>query len=136
MAERTNKSTFFNLFVFICAVIKEERFRYGSGYDQVEDVIGVAQPVRFNSKRPTLLSVGLFESNLHGDHVLTLVFSVCREMSQRVASLRENSELLQSVPEERELLAGCGYVSESQRLVGHVCDQRGAAVHTEDRGGL
>lgn len=31
--------------------MKEERYRYGNGYDQVEDVIGVAQPVRFNSKR-------------------------------------------------------------------------------------
>lgn len=30
--------------------IKEERFRFSSGYDQVEDVIGVAQPVRFNSQ--------------------------------------------------------------------------------------
>ncbi|TKS84499.1 Integral membrane protein DGCR2/IDD [Collichthys lucidus] len=33
--------------------IKEERFRFGNGYDQVEDVIGVAQPVRFNKKCPS-----------------------------------------------------------------------------------
>lgn len=39
---------------FVFAAIKEERFRFGNGYDQVEDVIGVAQPVRFNSKRLTL----------------------------------------------------------------------------------
>lgn len=123
MAERTNKSTFLTFFSSFVLFIKEERFRYGSGYDQVEDVIGVAQPVRFNSKRLTLPSAGLFESNLRGDPVLSLVFSVRREMPQRVASLRENGELLQSVPEERELLAGRGYVSESQRLVGHVCDQ-------------
>lgn len=37
------------LFCFLAA--KEERFRFANGYDQVEDVIGVAQPVRFNSKR-------------------------------------------------------------------------------------
>lgn len=30
--------------------MKEERYRYGSGFDQMEDVMGVAQPVRFNSK--------------------------------------------------------------------------------------
>lgn len=35
--------------------MKEERFRFGKGYDQVEDVIGVAQPVRFNSKQQTLI---------------------------------------------------------------------------------
>ncbi len=38
----------------VFAAIKEERFRFGNGYDQVEDVIGVAQPVRFNSKHVTL----------------------------------------------------------------------------------
>lgn len=32
------------------AAVKEERFRFGNGYDQVEDVMGVAQPIRFNSK--------------------------------------------------------------------------------------
>lgn len=57
-------------------------------------------------------------------------------MPKRVAPLREDGQLLQSLPEERELLAGRGYLSESQRLIGNVCDQRGAAVHTEDRGGL
>lgn len=36
-----------------CPPIKEERFRFGNGYDQVEDVIGVAQPVRFNKKCPS-----------------------------------------------------------------------------------
>lgn len=36
-----------------CPPIKEERYRYGNGFDQVEDVIGVAQPVRFNKKCPT-----------------------------------------------------------------------------------
>ncbi|XP_062410044.1 integral membrane protein DGCR2/IDD isoform X2 [Sardina pilchardus] len=36
-----------------CPHIKEERYRYGNGYDQVEDVMGVAQPVRFNKKCPT-----------------------------------------------------------------------------------
>lgn len=34
--------------------MKEETFHFangfGNGFDQVEDVIGVAQPVRFNSK--------------------------------------------------------------------------------------
>lgn len=35
---------------FFPTAIKEERFHFGNGYDQVEDVIGVAQPVRFNSK--------------------------------------------------------------------------------------
>ena len=39
------------------AAVKEERFRFGNGYDQVEDVIGVAQPVRFNSKNLTFLSL-------------------------------------------------------------------------------
>ena len=39
------------IFLFFSAAIKEERFRFGNGYDQVEDVIGVAQPVRFNSKQ-------------------------------------------------------------------------------------
>lgn len=57
-------------------------------------------------------------------------------MPQWVAPLREDCQLLQSVPEERELLAGCGYVSESQRLIGYFCHQRGAAVHSEDRGGF
>ncbi|XP_037120832.1 integral membrane protein DGCR2/IDD isoform X2 [Syngnathus acus] len=36
-----------------CPPIKEERFRFGQGYDQVDDVIGVAQPVRFNKKCPS-----------------------------------------------------------------------------------
>lgn len=57
-------------------------------------------------------------------------------MPQRVAPLREDGQLLQSLPEERELLAGRGYLPEGQRLTGHVRDQRGAAVHPEDRGGL
>lgn len=38
-------------FTFHFLAIKEERFRFGSGYDQVEDILGVAQPVRFNSER-------------------------------------------------------------------------------------
>lgn len=38
-----------NRVVFPTAM-KEERYRYGSGFDQMEDVMGVAQPVRFNSK--------------------------------------------------------------------------------------
>lgn len=36
----------------VFAALKEERYRYDSGFDKVEDVIGVAQPVRFNSKLP------------------------------------------------------------------------------------
>ncbi|KAL2099958.1 hypothetical protein ACEWY4_004352 [Coilia grayii] len=36
-----------------CPPIKEERYRYSNGYDQVEDVMGVAQPVRFNKKCPS-----------------------------------------------------------------------------------
>ena len=40
----------------IFAATKEERFRFGNGHDQVEDVIGVAQPVRFNSKHPSFCS--------------------------------------------------------------------------------
>ncbi|XP_062870110.1 integral membrane protein DGCR2/IDD [Trichomycterus rosablanca] len=36
-----------------CPPMKEERYRYGSGFDQVEDVMGVAQPVRFTKKCPT-----------------------------------------------------------------------------------
>ncbi|KAM4634592.1 integral membrane protein DGCR2/IDD isoform 1-T1 [Polymixia lowei] len=36
-----------------CPPMKEERFRFGNGFDQVEDVIGVAQPVRFNKKCPS-----------------------------------------------------------------------------------
>lgn len=63
-------------------------------------------------------------------------FSVHREMPQRVAPLREDGQLLQSVPEERELLAGRGHLSESQRLLGYFRHQRGAAVHSEDRGGF
>lgn len=43
--------------MFVCfAAIKEERFRFGRGYDHVEDVIGVAQPVRFNSECTLLLN--------------------------------------------------------------------------------
>lgn len=57
-------------------------------------------------------------------------------MPQRLAPLREDGQLLQSVPEERELLAGRGHLPEGQRLAGHVRHQRGAAVHPEDRGGL
>lgn len=45
-----------NFSLFFLA-IKEERFRFGNGYDQVEDVIGVAQPVRFNSKHHTFILV-------------------------------------------------------------------------------
>ncbi|KAI1882400.1 hypothetical protein AGOR_G00250300 [Albula goreensis] len=36
-----------------CPPLKEERYRYGNGFDQVEEVMGVAQPVRFNKKCPT-----------------------------------------------------------------------------------
>ncbi|CAG5867433.1 unnamed protein product [Menidia menidia] len=36
-----------------CPPAKEERFHFGNGYDQGEDVIGVAQPVRFNKKCPS-----------------------------------------------------------------------------------
>ncbi|XP_063066869.1 integral membrane protein DGCR2/IDD isoform X1 [Engraulis encrasicolus] len=36
-----------------CPPVKEERYRYGNGYEQVEDVMGVAQPVRFNKKCPS-----------------------------------------------------------------------------------
>ncbi|XP_030005106.1 integral membrane protein DGCR2/IDD isoform X1 [Sphaeramia orbicularis] len=36
-----------------CPPVKEERFHFGNSYDQVEDVIGVAQPVRFNKKCPS-----------------------------------------------------------------------------------
>ncbi|XP_060765046.1 integral membrane protein DGCR2/IDD isoform X3 [Neoarius graeffei] len=35
------------------SAMKEERYRYGSGFDQMEDVMGVAQPVRFNKKCPS-----------------------------------------------------------------------------------
>lgn len=44
-----------SLSLSFCSAIKEERFRFGTGYDQVEDVIGVAQPMRFNSKPQTLV---------------------------------------------------------------------------------
>lgn len=37
--------------LLFCPAIKEERFRFSNGYDQVEDIIGVAQPMRFNSKQ-------------------------------------------------------------------------------------
>lgn len=30
--------------------MKEARYRYGNSFEQVEDVMGVAQPVRFNSE--------------------------------------------------------------------------------------
>lgn len=46
------------------SAIKEERFRFGNGYDQVEDVMGVAQPVRFNSKRHTLNQVDVILESL------------------------------------------------------------------------
>ncbi|KAM9455295.1 integral membrane protein DGCR2/IDD [Clarias gariepinus] len=36
-----------------CPPMREERYRYGSGFDQMEDVMGVAQPVRFNKKCPS-----------------------------------------------------------------------------------
>ncbi|KPP63192.1 integral membrane protein DGCR2/IDD-like [Scleropages formosus] len=36
-----------------CPSTREERFPFGNGFDQVEDIIGVAQPVRFNKKCPT-----------------------------------------------------------------------------------
>ncbi|CAL8321143.1 unnamed protein product [Lota lota] len=36
-----------------CHPIKEERFGFGSSVDQVEDVMGVAQPARFNKKCPS-----------------------------------------------------------------------------------
>ncbi|CAL1569434.1 unnamed protein product [Knipowitschia caucasica] len=36
-----------------CPPVAEERYRFGNGFDQVEDVIGVAQPVRFNKKCPS-----------------------------------------------------------------------------------
>lgn len=39
-----------NYVEFFSTAMKEERYRYGSGFDQMEDVMGVAQPVRFNSK--------------------------------------------------------------------------------------
>ena len=51
--------------------IKEERYRYGNGYDQVEDVMGVAQPVRFNSK-----SLPFLPEPLH-----TLPTSLCLKKS-------------------------------------------------------
>ncbi|XP_035391462.1 integral membrane protein DGCR2/IDD isoform X1 [Electrophorus electricus] len=36
-----------------CPPMKEERYRYGNGFEQVEDVMGIAQPVRFNKKCPS-----------------------------------------------------------------------------------
>ncbi|KAG9354703.1 hypothetical protein JZ751_001416 [Albula glossodonta] len=36
-----------------CPPMKKERFHYGNSFDQVEDIMGVAQPVRFNKKCPT-----------------------------------------------------------------------------------
>lgn len=36
-----------------CPPVKEERFRFESGYEDMEDVVGVAQPVRFNKKCPS-----------------------------------------------------------------------------------
>lgn len=32
--------------------MKDETFHFANEFDQVEDVIGVAQPMRFNSKTP------------------------------------------------------------------------------------
>lgn len=52
----TKIHTYLHEVIVFFAAIKEERFRFGNGYDQVEDVIGVAQPVRFNSKHLTFLS--------------------------------------------------------------------------------
>lgn len=55
-AAETSSTDMYNFSLFFLA-IKEERFRFGNGYDQVEDVIGVAQPVRFNSKHHTFILV-------------------------------------------------------------------------------
>lgn len=116
--------------------MKEERFRFGNGYDQVEDVIGVAQPVRFNSKHPTHLFPCVQFYWIKEDFLDMLKlrryktsFSLHRKVPQRLAPLREDGQLLQSVPQERELLAGRGYLPEGQRLIGYFRDQWGAAVH-------
>lgn len=55
MLNKTITHTHSNGVVFPIAM-KEERYRYGSGFDQIEDVMGVAQPVRFNSK-PFIINV-------------------------------------------------------------------------------
>lgn len=44
-------------FCHFLAAIKEERFRFGNEYDEEDDFLGVAQPVRFNSKHRSLLSL-------------------------------------------------------------------------------
>ncbi|XP_048850689.1 integral membrane protein DGCR2/IDD-like isoform X1 [Brienomyrus brachyistius] len=36
-----------------CPPTREERFHHGIGLEQAEDVVGVAQPIRFNKKCPT-----------------------------------------------------------------------------------
>ncbi|XP_007255049.2 integral membrane protein DGCR2/IDD [Astyanax mexicanus] len=36
-----------------CPPMKEARYRYGNTFDQTEEVMGVAQPVRFNKKCPS-----------------------------------------------------------------------------------
>ncbi|KTG31173.1 hypothetical protein cypCar_00018609 [Cyprinus carpio] len=38
-----------------CPTIKEERYRYSNGFEPVEDVMGVAQPVRFNRSMQVFL---------------------------------------------------------------------------------
>ncbi|CAM4729174.1 hypothetical protein PO909_022900 [Leuciscus waleckii] len=80
-----------------CPTIKEERYRYSNGFEPVEDVMGVAQPVRFNKKCPTgwhhyEKTASCYKVYLRSENYWQAV-ETCQKVNGSLATFGTNEEL-------------------------------------------
>ncbi|XP_076876022.1 integral membrane protein DGCR2/IDD isoform X2 [Brachyhypopomus gauderio] len=80
-----------------CPPMKEERYRYGNGFEQVEDVMGVAQPVRFNKKCPSgwhhyEKTASCYKVYLRSENYWQAV-DTCQRVNGSLATFSTNEEL-------------------------------------------
>uniref|UniRef100_A0A8C2A7M2 DiGeorge syndrome critical region gene 2 n=1 Tax=Cyprinus carpio TaxID=7962 RepID=A0A8C2A7M2_CYPCA len=80
-----------------CPTIKEERYRYSNGFEPVEDVMGVAQPVRFNRKCPSgwhhyEKTASCYKVYLRSENYWQAV-ETCQKVNGSLATFGTNEEL-------------------------------------------
>ncbi|XP_061118098.1 integral membrane protein DGCR2/IDD-like [Conger conger] len=80
-----------------CPPLKEERYRYGNGFDQLEEVMGVAQPVRFNKKCPNgwhhyEKTASCYKVYLRNENYWQAV-DTCQKVNGSLATFGTNEEL-------------------------------------------
>ncbi|KAG5834894.1 hypothetical protein ANANG_G00266400 [Anguilla anguilla] len=80
-----------------CPPLKEERYRYGNGFDQLEEVMGVAQPMRFNKKCPNAWhhyekTASCYKVYLRNENYWQAV-DTCQKVNGSLATFVTNEEL-------------------------------------------